>query len=267
MKSAAASYLDADDGFAGKDIYSFTNRETKRRRVDTAQAGDTGAASAGEGGAAVTEAAVGCRVRAHFPDQGWVLGEVLKVRPGKRHNQKLFVRYEDGDEGWADYPDEEGGFEVLGNHQASPTTKADVSRERTDSAQPVKSLHHARVKAHFPEEGWLYGTITKVFKRKKNNVFVEYDNGDEGWADYPDEGFEIVSHSAAGAKLGGRRSRRVLDEYSGRGDLEADNDEDDEDNATEVGDGPDEDSDSFGEDEVILPTATDHNSDSDASLC
>ena len=31
----------------------------------------------------------------------------------------------------------------------------------------------------------------------KGRVFVRYDDGDSGWADYPDEGFELVRSEPA----------------------------------------------------------------------
>jgi hypothetical protein len=33
----------------------------------------------------------------------------------------------------------------------------------------------------------VLGTISKARDRKNNNVYCVYDDGDEGWADYPDE--------------------------------------------------------------------------------
>ena len=43
----------------------------------------------------------------------------------------------------------------------------------------------------------VLGTVEKV-NLSKGRVFVRYDDGDCGWADYPDEGFEIVRNEPKG---------------------------------------------------------------------
>jgi hypothetical protein len=43
----------------------------------------------------------------------------------------------------------------------------------------------------------VLGTVENVkLVRGSMKVFVRYDDGDDGWADYPDEGFEIVGSEA-----------------------------------------------------------------------
>jgi hypothetical protein len=45
----------------------------------------------------------------------------------------------------------------------------------------------------------VYGTVKKI-DLAKSRVFVRYDDGDTGWADYPDEGFELVASEPASGK-------------------------------------------------------------------
>jgi len=59
----------------------------------------------------------------------------------------------------------------------------------------------ARVRAFFEERGcWFHGTVLDVHNRAQKNVFVEYDDGDTGWADFPEPGFEVVA-SSTGADI------------------------------------------------------------------
>ena len=37
---------------------------------------------------------------------------------------------------------------------------------------------------------WVYGTVAKV-QDDGVRIFIEYDDGDSGWADYPEEGLEM----------------------------------------------------------------------------
>ena len=82
-----------------------------------------------------------------------------------------------------------------------------ASGEATATAAPVVWPEAGgRVRVWFDddeeEEGglWGEGTVTKVTKprgrKKTGRIYVEYDDGDEGYCDYPEEGVEIVAVNA-----------------------------------------------------------------------
>ena len=54
------------------------------------------------------------------------------------------------------------------------------------------------IRVWFEEEAtWTLGVVTKVTKprskrTKKGKIYVEYEDGDEGFCDFPEEGIEIV---------------------------------------------------------------------------
>ena len=82
---------------------------------------------------------VGMRVKAYFEDDDdpyWEGGTIMKV---SERSGQLLVMYDEGDVGWADYPDE--GFHLLPNDRRPDTAKAD--------AELKKRLN----KIEFPEEG------------------------------------------------------------------------------------------------------------------
>eukprot|EP00041_Stephanoeca_diplocostata_P010188 m.162124 g.162124 ORF g.162124 m.162124 type:complete len:883 (-) comp18064_c0_seq16:2233-4881(-) len=242
------------DAVAGSDLYTFNTRpQQKRRRVEFG----------------VRTPEIGGRLSAVFPNIGIIYGTIAKI---SRNGSRLFVVYDDGDEGWADFP--EVGLELLG----TPGGKAAVSagdasggrtsvvstrrrsdRKNADSADDGAAADCAgpvigkRVCASFPGDGDVFGTIAKIKKTKRGTrLFVHYDDGDEGWADYPDDGFSLVEEkdpgpdtAAEGGSASLRRQDYVLDQDDGNssdvcvaadGDDDgesADDDDDDDDSADE----------------------------------
>jgi hypothetical protein len=90
-----------------------------------------------------------------------------------------------------------------------PTTaSSEASSQAAEDAVAWPSVG-GRVRVWFDEgAAWGLGTVTKVTKpkgRKKatGRLYVEYDDGDEGYCDFPEEGVELVEE---GAKQEGKRT-------------------------------------------------------------
>ena len=78
-----------------------------------------------------------------------------------------------------------------------------------------------------PDGDWGHGTITKVTKpkpssqarskggTKQGRIYVAYDDGDEGFCDFPEPGIEILKDEAEG-KAGEEEPTKTTDESKER---------------------------------------------------
>ena len=90
---------------------------------------------------------------------------------------------------------EEGGKEL----HSSPATKTEMPISKLAESKAVLwPAVGQRIRVWFEEEsGWIEGLVTKVTKprtkrTKTGKVYVEYEDGDEGYCDFPEEGIEIM---------------------------------------------------------------------------
>ncbi len=105
---------------------------------------------------------VGSRVRAKWKNLNWYLGRIDQIR-----GEKVFVKYDDGDEEWTTMDLVEPTEDA-----ASSTTSGELPK-----AIPVFRIGD-RVMAKWKNSDWYPGQITQ---KQGDQVFIKYDDGDEEW--------------------------------------------------------------------------------------
>jgi len=136
----------------------------------------------------VPDVAVGSRISVYWSSEGqYYDGAVNSI---SKNQNKAFVLYDDGDEGWVNL---ETGEAELDDVACDDDDGDDGIPESATKRQKIEEVTiGSMITVYWPsEDQWYSGTVTRLNEAKKNEAFVLYSDGDKGWVNLDTDDWEF----------------------------------------------------------------------------